>query len=51
MIEAEVYGKGIVMWLLSQGNNIEVVKPETLRQEMKQTLQDMLARYEGEMHI
>lgn len=51
MIEAEVYGKGIVMWLLSQGNNIEVAKPETLRQEMKQTLQDMLARYEGEMHI
>lgn len=44
-IEAEVYGKGIVMWLLSQGSNIEVVKLETLRQKMKQTLQDMLARY------
>lgn len=45
LIEAEVYGKGIVMWLLSQGSNIEVMKPDSLRQEMKQKLLEMLGRY------
>ena len=45
LIEAEVYGKGIVMWLLSQGSNIEVMKPDSLRQEMKQKLLEMLDRY------
>ena len=45
LIEAEVYGKGIVMWLLSQGSNIEVIKPDSLRQEMKQKLLEMLDRY------
>lgn len=45
IIEAEVYGKGIVMWLLSQGSKVEVVKPDSLRQEMKQELLEMLDRY------
>ena len=45
IIEAEVYGKGIVMWLLSQGSNVEVLRPESLRQEMKQKLLEMLNRY------
>ena len=45
IIEAEVYGKGIVMWLLSQGSNVEVLRPESLRQEMKQKLLEMLDRY------
>ena len=45
IIEAEVYGKGIVMWLLSQGSNMEVLKPESLRQEMKETLLKMLEKY------
>lgn len=45
LIEAEVYGKGIVMWLLSQGSNIEVIKPDSLRQEMREKLLEMLARY------
>lgn len=45
IIEAEVYGKGIMMWLLSQGSNIEVIKPASLRQEMKQKLLEMLERY------
>lgn len=44
-IEAEVYGKGIVMWLLSQGSKIEVLKPESLRLEMKKQLLEMLNRY------
>ena len=44
-IEAEVYGKGILMWLLSQGRNIEVLKPQSMREEMKKNLQDMLQLY------
>lgn len=45
IIEAEVYGKGILMWLLSQGSNIEVLKPDALRQEMRQRLLEILDRY------
>ncbi len=45
IIEAEVYGKGIMMWLLSQGSNVEILKPEALRKEMKETLQKMLEMY------
>lgn len=44
-IEADVYGKGILMWLLSQGRNIEVLKPQSMRKEMKKNLQDMLQLY------
>lgn len=44
-VEAEVYGKGIVMWLLSQGDRVEVLAPESLRSDMRQMLVDMLALY------
>ena len=46
LIEAEVYGKGIMMWLLSQGDMVEVLKPAKLREEMKKKLQDMLMLYD-----
>lgn len=45
IIEAEVYGKGILMWLLSQGSRVEVLSPESLRQEMKEKAQEILALY------
>ena len=45
IIESEVYGKGILMWLLSQGTNVELLKPESLRAEMKRKLIDMLEKY------
>ena len=45
-IEAEVYGKGIIMWLLSQGSKVEVLKPESMRDEMKLVLHEMLSLYE-----
>ena len=45
IIEAEVYGKGCIMWLLSQGSNVEVLSPDSLREEMKSTLIEMLKRY------
>ena len=44
-IEAEVYGKGCLMWLLSQGDKVEILRPESLREEMKNTLQKMIERY------
>ncbi len=45
IIEAEAYGKGMLMWLLSQGNRVEVLRPESLRKEMQETLEQMLERY------
>lgn len=44
-IEAEVYGKGIVMWLLSQGERVEVLSPEHIRAEMRDTISNMLELY------
>ncbi|OUN91273.1 WYL domain-containing protein [Blautia sp. An46] len=46
IIEAEVYGKGVIMWILSQGSRVEVLRPESMREEMKQILQNMLKLYE-----
>lgn len=46
IIEAEVYGTGILMWLLSQGPNVKVLGPSELVQEMKEHLVKMMERYE-----
>lgn len=46
IIDAEVYGKGCLMWILSQGDKVEILRPESLREEMKKTLSDMLGRYQ-----
>lgn len=46
IIEAEVYGKGILMWLLSQGKMVEVLKPGSFREEMKETLLEMIKKYD-----
>jgi len=46
IIEAEVYGMGIIMWLLSQGNKIEVISPDNLRQEIKTEIAAMMKLYE-----
>lgn len=46
VIEAEVYGKGIIMWLLSQQDKIEVLRPQSLRDEMRNILQNMLNLYQ-----
>lgn len=48
IIEAEVYGKGVLMWLLSQGTMVEVLKPDQYREEVKKILTEMLGKYEGE---
>lgn len=45
IVEAEVFGKGIKMWLLSQGENLEVLQPANFRDEMKQTIEKMMNVY------
>ena len=45
LFEAEVYGKGIIMWLLSLGDMVEVVRPEELRNEIKVKIENMLKLY------
>lgn len=46
IIEAEVYGKGILMWLLSQGKMVEVLKPSSFREEMRETLLEIIKKYD-----
>ena len=45
LIEAEVYGDGIKMWLLSQGAWVKVVAPEAFVKEMKEEIQKMQSMY------
>lgn len=46
LIEAEVYGDGIKMWLLSQGMWVKVVAPEEFTEEIKVELNKMWLNYE-----
>lgn len=48
LIEAEVYGDGIKMWLLSQGAWVKVVEPEGFVKEMKTEIRKMLNVYDVE---
>lgn len=41
IIEAEVFGRGIKMWLLSQAQFLEVLKPDDFRREMRDTIKAM----------
>ncbi|EON72189.1 helix-turn-helix transcriptional regulator [Lysinibacillus sphaericus] len=45
IFEAEVFGRGIKMWLLSQGASIEVLEPLELREEMIDIIQSMQQNY------
>ena len=45
LIEAEVYGNGITMWLLSQGSKIRVISPGSLVAEMLDEISRMQERY------
>lgn len=46
LIKAQVYGKGIIMWFLSQGANVEVLEPRGLREEMQSLLKCIITLYE-----
>lgn len=49
-IEAEVYGDGIKMWLLSQGRRVKVTAPEDFVEEMRMEILKMHANYHLEVH-
>jgi hypothetical protein len=38
VFEAEMFGQGIKMWLQSQAEFVEVLRPEKLRREMKMSI-------------
>lgn len=44
-VEADVYGDGIKMWLLSQGRRIKVISPEDFVEEMKKEIELMASQY------
>lgn len=47
LIEAEVYGDGIKMWLLSQGSWVKAVSPPEFVELMKNEVQKMAKGYSG----
>ena len=47
LIEAEVYGKGIKMWLLSQGAWVKVVAPQEFVEEIRLEVQKLNEVYNG----
>ena len=46
IIEAEVYGKGILMWIMSQMQFIEVLEPREFREEIKNIIVEMNKNYD-----
>lgn len=46
LIEAETFGEGIKMWLLSQGSWVKVIAPDDFRQEMKDEIEKMNKLYD-----
>lgn len=47
IIEAETYGTGVNMFLLSQGAWVKVLEPESLVEEMKNEIAKMYGRYDS----
>lgn len=45
IIEAEVYGNGIKMFLLSQGSWVKVLAPQDLAEEMQAEIKNMMNMY------
>lgn len=45
LVRAHVYSKGIKMWLLSQMEFLEVIEPQSFREEMAQTIKKMASLY------
>lgn len=44
-VEADVYGDGIKMWLLSQGRRIKVISPDDFVEEMKKEVESIYNSY------
>lgn len=47
-VEIEVIGDGIIMWLLSQGSRVKVLKPESIVAKYKEELEAMQSNLKGE---
>ncbi len=47
LIEAETYGDGIKMWLLSQGSWVKVISPDEFVESMKEEIRRMNEYYNG----
>lgn len=45
IIKAEVFGRGIKPWILSQTDKIEVLKPFELREEIKELVEKIQNKY------
>ncbi len=48
LVKAEAYGDGIFMWILSQGDRVEVIGPPPARKKMKELVSNMVSKYEKE---
>lgn len=46
-VEADVYGDGIKMWLLSQGHRIKVISPDDFVEEMKKEVEAISECYKS----
>lgn len=46
LIEAEVYGDGIKMWLRSQGNWVKVIAPQEFVEEIKREIKNLYRKYD-----
>ena len=44
-VEADVYGDGIKMWLLSQGRRIKVISPDDFVEEIKKEVESIYSSY------
>lgn len=44
-VEADVYGDGIKMWLLSQGRRVKVISPDDFVEEMKTEIENVYGNY------
>ena len=45
LVEAEVYGKGIIMWILSQGSKIKLLEPKEFVNELIEQIDCMKENY------
>jgi len=45
LVQAKVFGSGIKMWLLSQGDAIEVLEPKELRVELEKSCKKLYTQY------
>lgn len=45
IVDAKMFGKGIKMWILSQGEFVEVLGPDNFREDIKKTIERMGMQY------